>query len=263
MSSGRWVFIPDNSDPGGCIIVLIIMIASGVFGRCGCSGCTSCESDHTSTRTGRVLQQSVIGHATVIAKMANVRTGPGTNYSIYTTSLGENLQLSRNSQIDIIEDAGEWYKINTSDGGTGYIKKTLCANSDLKEDFSASSGNSYQERTEPQVDINRVYYGVDEPATWADGEDALLQFYEEHKRYPPVAQRKGITSGHAKIEFLVERDGRVTTCKYVDVDNGGFGQEAIRLIKAAAPYVPAKVNGVAVRSYKEVDMFFVDENVYI
>lgn len=72
-----------------------------------------------------VLPKS-IGHATVTAKVANLRTGPGTEYDCYLQTNGEKLQVTEGEQIQILEDVGEWFKILTPDNGIAYIKKTLC-----------------------------------------------------------------------------------------------------------------------------------------
>lgn len=68
-----------------------------------------------------------IGHATVTANIANLRTGPGTEYDYYTLSNGAKMQATQGDDVQILEDVGEWFKILTSEGGVAYIKKSLCS----------------------------------------------------------------------------------------------------------------------------------------
>lgn len=69
---------------------------------------------------------AAVGHASVTANVANLRTGPGTEYDFYLQANGEKLQVTKGDDIQIVEDNGEWFKILTADGSTAYIKKTLC-----------------------------------------------------------------------------------------------------------------------------------------
>lgn len=68
-----------------------------------------------------------LGHyyATVIvAGGANIRSGPGTNYSIVTTaSYGETLKLLQDSRIDSY--GYQWLKVEKSNGLWGWIREDL------------------------------------------------------------------------------------------------------------------------------------------
>jgi LysM repeat protein len=56
-----------------------------------------------------------------VAQTANLRSGPGTNYSILTT-------MSAGKWIIITDESGNWYKTTDSTTGlTGYISKNLVA----------------------------------------------------------------------------------------------------------------------------------------
>ena len=50
---------------------------------------------------------NAIGHATVTTKVANLRTGPGTDYDFYFQQNGEKLQVTQGNDIQIVEDCGE------------------------------------------------------------------------------------------------------------------------------------------------------------
>lgn len=63
--------------------------------------------------------------AVTTASWLNLRTGPGTTYSVQTA-------LVRNTEVSILEKANSWYKISLANGKTGYVhgkylKKTVAA----------------------------------------------------------------------------------------------------------------------------------------
>lgn len=279
-SDGTWRE-SNNDDWGGCLIIFIFMLVStGFFKTCGCSGCSSNHSSYNSSESEQV-QYTIIGQTTVTTSVANIRTGPGTNYDCYKNAKGEQLQKRRGETLDVVEDAGKWYKVIAENDRFGYISKSLCTDidekntgfSEIKEqdhvadlgrqgveynEEQESKSESMTEKETPRVDINKVHRIVDEPASYPMGEEAFSQFIQKYNRYPAIAKRKNISSGHARIEFIVERNGKVGYCKRIEVDDGGFGNEAIRLIKEAAPYQPAKIRGIAVRSYMDVSIYFYD-----
>ncbi|MEE3415150.1 MAG: SH3 domain-containing protein [Prevotella sp.] len=63
----------------------------------------------------------------VTAKTANLRTGPGTEYDYATFNNGK-LQVSRGSQLNVIDEENGWYKVRIGDNSQEvYIKQSLCA----------------------------------------------------------------------------------------------------------------------------------------
>lgn len=52
--------------------------------------------------------------AVTTASWLNMRTGPGTANNVQTS-------LARNTEVNIIEKSGSWYKISLSNGKTGYV----------------------------------------------------------------------------------------------------------------------------------------------
>ena len=97
------------------LLVLIYLPASGIVW-------------HTEKKptTAKQVQNYAIGFTEVKAKTANLRKGPGTSYDFYTKGDGTKLQAHKGERLEVIEDQGEWFKIKTTDGGTAFIKKTLC-----------------------------------------------------------------------------------------------------------------------------------------
>ncbi|SCN25300.1 Gamma-D-glutamyl-L-lysine endopeptidase [Clostridium sp. N3C] len=71
----------------------------------------------TATGTSSSSQQSATTKGTVTASKLNVRSGPGTNYdSIHT--------LWQGNVVTVLEQSNGWYKIQLSNGKTGWVSGT-------------------------------------------------------------------------------------------------------------------------------------------
>ena len=108
----------------------------------GCKRCTGSEESRSD-----VLKQ-----VTVSAKVANLRTGPGTNYDILTVnadSTGGNYQVRRGTKLDVLSESGGWFLVRVpGEERTAYIKQTLCndptaSKGKRKGSSSRSSGSSH------------------------------------------------------------------------------------------------------------------------
>lgn len=74
-----------------------------------------------------------LGKIKVIAQMANLRTGPGTKYSICKREDGSKLTAKRGEHYDVLAIEGGWYKVVLPNGETAYISKSLCTKLDLPD----------------------------------------------------------------------------------------------------------------------------------
>lgn len=99
-----------------------------------------------------------------------------------------------------------------------------------------------------------VYFTEDMPE-FPGGTEALYSFLGKEIQYPEVARNNGIT-GTVLVEFVVERDGRVSNAKvkvplYPDCD-----KEAVRGIMAMPKWKPGKNMGKPVRCFFQVPVTF-------
>ncbi len=74
----------------------------------------------------------------------------------------------------------------------------------------------------------------------------MLQFVMKRIKYPAIAKENGIV-GRVIIQFVVEKDGRVTQAKVVRDIGGGCGAEALRVVKEMPTWVPGKQRSIPVR----------------
>ena len=242
-----------------------------------------------------VVAPTAIGHATVTANVANLRTGPGTDYDFYMLSEGTKLQVTKGDNVEILEDTGDWFKILTSDGGTAYIKKTLCTDMELYlfDEDTAAECNEEEEMVaaeEEIVDDEQTDYDemlstedvnesnsetenspsiyVEQPATDEDvrdiveqmpsfpgGNTALMQYLSNNVIYPKFAEEEGI-QGRVVCTFVVEKDGMISNVKVVRSVDPSLDKEAVRVIKNMPKWIPGKQDGVPARVKYTVPVTF-------
>ena len=64
-------------------------------------------------------------------------------------------------------------------------------------------------------------------------------------------------SGIVQVEFIVEKDGRVSNAKALNSVFPEIDKEAIRIVMLSPKWKPAKQNGQAVRCYFQIPISFV------
>jgi protein TonB len=119
----------------------------------------------------------------------------------------------------------------------------------------------------PEVDEQDVEL-VDEapieepPELWTDempeypgGPEALNAFLTREIQYPEVARTNGIT-GTVLIEFIVEKDGRVSNAKVKVPLFPECDKEAVRGVMAMPKWKPGKKNGKPVRCFYQVPVTY-------
>ncbi len=87
------------------------------------------------------------------------------------------------------------------------------------------------------------------------GETELMKFIYANIKYPPRAQEAGI-QGKVIVNFVVERDGKIT---HIKIERGiGFGcdEESIRVLNKMPPWTPGEMGGKAVPVYFTLPITF-------
>ncbi len=108
---------------------------------------------------------------------------------------------------------------------------------------------------EEEEDIEEVFLVVEEQPTPEGGMSAFYKFLADHIKYPEQARRVGI-SGRVFVEFVVDRDGRITQAHVVKGIGGGCDEEAIRVVKLSPPWKPGMQRGRAVKVRMTVPVYF-------
>ena len=108
---------------------------------------------------------------------------------------------------------------------------------------------------EDEAETAPPVYFTEEMPEYPGGMEALNSFLSKEIQYPEVARNNGIT-GTVLVEFVVERDGRMSNAKvkvplYPDCD-----KEAVRGIMAMPRWKPGKNMGKPVRCFYQVPVTF-------
>lgn len=96
---------------------------------------------------------------------------------------------------------------------------------------------------------------TDEMPEYPGGPEALNAFLTREIQYPEVARTNGIT-GTVLIEFIVEKDGRVSNAKVKVPLFPECDKEAVRGVMAMPKWKPGKKNGKPVRCFYQVPVTY-------
>ncbi len=88
---------------------------------------------------------------------------------------------------------------------------------------------------------------LDTPAKYPGGEQGLNLYIKKNLRYPEAAIKNG-TQGRVMIRFIVEKNGRLTNVAAVRGIGDGCDEEAVRLVKKTARWIPGKIHNIPVRT---------------
>lgn len=104
--------------------------------------------------------------------------------------------------------------------------------------------------------VDEVFVIVEQEPLPVGGFEAFYSYLADELNYPAKALRFGI-SGPVFVQFIIEKDGRITDAQVVKGIGMGCDEEALRVIQAAPPWVPGKQRGVSVRVKKIIPVRFV------
>ncbi|MFN5885970.1 MAG: energy transducer TonB, partial [Bacteroidota bacterium] len=74
------------------------------------------------------------------------------------------------------------------------------------------------------------------------GQEAMMAFLSKNIQYPPMARENGI-EGRVVLQFVVDKDGKISNIEIVKKLGWGLEEEATRVVKTMPAWKPAKQNG--------------------
>ena len=83
---------------------------------------------------------------------------------------------------------------------------------------------------------------VEQMPQFPGGENEMAKFIKKSMQYPAMATDMGI-SGTVIINFVVDKEGKITRIKVVRGIGGGCDEEAIRVLSKMPPWSPGKQGG--------------------
>lgn len=106
------------------------------------------------------------------------------------------------------------------------------------------------------ADQNMTFTKLETGAAFPGGPKEWMYYLNKNFRYPMEAQNEGI-QGTVIVQFIVDKEGNVSDIKaLIGPEIGGLKEESIRIIKNSGKWIPAKQNGIAVKSYKKQPITF-------
>ena len=92
-------------------------------------------------------------------------------------------------------------------------------------------------------DEGTVFTIVEEmPQFPGGGEAALIKYLQANIKYPPIARENGIT-GTVYVNFIIDKEGKVSQAKVLRGIGGGCDEEALRIVNKMPQWSPGRQNG--------------------
>lgn len=107
----------------------------------------------------------------------------------------------------------------------------------------------------PKQEDNKVFDVVEQMPSFPGGQGALMQWLASNMKYPVVAAENGV-QGRVIVQFVVEKDGKVTDVHVAKSVDPSLDKEAARVVAAMPKWIPGKQNGSAVRVKYTVPVTF-------
>lgn len=112
--------------------------------------------------------------------------------------------------------------------------------------FGQTAGSKASQTVVSTNDKEQVYKEVDKMPEYPGGMEAMISFLVKNIKYPEQAKKDSVT-GKVIVNFIVERDGRVTNAKVVKGIGSGCDEEAIRVVSLMPAWKPGELHGKTVR----------------
>lgn len=107
----------------------------------------------------------------------------------------------------------------------------------------------------PKQEDNKVFDVVEQMPSFPGGQGALMQWLASNMKYPVIAAENGV-QGRVIVQFVVEKDGKVTDVHVAKSVDPSLDKEAARVVGAMPKWIPGKQNGSAVRVKYTVPVTF-------
>ena len=142
------------------------------------------------------------------------------------------------------------------------VENNIQVNTDLDFSVEFDESEAIVDVTDDNIDVVEEAADDEPPMMFTEempefpgGDEALMNFLTREIQYPEVARNNGIT-GTVLIEFVVEKDGRVSNAKVKVPLFPECDKEAVRGVMAMPKWKPGKNMGKPVRCFFQVPVTF-------
>ena len=115
--------------------------------------------------------------------------------------------------------------------------------------FTAAFSLAYAQQPASNNNANddEIFSIVENEPEYPGGDEALYKFISKNIVYPKSAREKGI-QGTVLVEFVVEKDGKLSNIKVIRSADPALEAEAVRVISKMPKWKPGTQRGKKVRS---------------
>lgn len=117
------------------------------------------------------------------------------------------------------------------------------------------TGMSFEYSIDEPQDSSMVYDFPEKMAQYPGGADAMDLFIRKNLNYPEKLKNAGV-KGKVYVQFIVEKDGRITNITVRRGTNTDLDKEAVSVIKKMPNWIPGSVRGKKVRVKQTVPITF-------
>lgn len=136
------------------------------------------------------------------------------------------------------------------------IKVMFCATA-LSVALSMSAQVNVQEEVADSIVVSneRIYTAVEENPKFPGGDAEMYKFLARNLRYPQDALANNV-KGKVRVQFVIEKDGSISSAKVIAPVYESLDKEAVRVVKSMPKWTPGKMNGQPVRVYYTLPVSF-------
>jgi protein TonB len=113
------------------------------------------------------------------------------------------------------------------------------------DDISAPVATADKKAESITEEPDKPFVIVEQMPQFPGGEKEMMKFIKNNLRYPVSAIENGI-QGTVTVNFVIGRDGKITSIKIIRGIGAGCDEEAIRILEKMPPWSPGKQGGIAV-----------------
>lgn len=106
-----------------------------------------------------------------------------------------------------------------------------------------------------EEEVDEIFTFVEEPSEPIGGMAAFYKYVSDNLKYPEIA--KGLAlEGRVIVQFVIEKNGSLSNIEVLRGIGGGCDEEAVRVIRKAPAWKPAKQRGRPVKQRKVIPIIF-------
>jgi protein TonB len=159
------------------------------------------------------------------------------------------------------------YNIETFEAGCSTYSTGECYSKEMRKIIKTKYGDDFFERTRKEakshykkeiqykIDPGFIFNFTDEVPEFIGGEDSLFSFLGRNIKFPTSCLNSSI-KGKVYCQFIIEKDGVISSLKIIHSPHKCFSDEVIRVMKLSPKWKPGTHNNQPVRTKSIIPVNF-------